>query len=344
MIDSLKEKFIVITLIDKKIMEKKVYSRNPDFFKSSERQQFVMVVTPEIASEIYLMSGGNRHESNEQIKYLASQMRQGKWDHDKGLGIGFDVNGKLRNGHHTLRAVVEYGQPIELKIMVGYEPSFFEEGFDSGKSRSVKDNCEMVIGEGVGKYANYLKNILRIRENGFPTNCGAKVYDYGVETYKELYNREGTSIKNVYDEWDKRRKHDPYAMRGVSVAEPATLNAIMYFLIADCKQEKDFVFDFCNKIMSSRTLTDDNMEFLRFALSKAKTSKSAEKFRIEFPDFFKLFARTYLIETGCLKKKGYSIRKVTHIKQMLEAEESVGYIYDPDTLKETLMLKNRKAA
>ncbi len=118
-------------------MERKIYNREDQtIFKSNEREKFIMNVTPAIASEIYAKSGGNRKESTEHVKYLASQMREGKWDHDKGLGVGFNKEGKLKNGHHTLLAVIEYGQAIDLKFMIGYDDEFFKEGFDSGKQEA----------------------------------------------------------------------------------------------------------------------------------------------------------------------------------------------------------------
>jgi hypothetical protein len=131
----------------------------------------------------------------------------------------------------------------------------------------------------------------------------------------------------------------------VPVGEPATLVAIIYYLIKDCLQAEDTVFSFFKTIMCTNSAENPEVEYFRYALSASQRSKDTNKYRIEFPVFFKMAARTYLKYIGMCGslKKHVNIKKINEIPGIIEKEEDKGWDYSPYGLKEMLLMPKRVA-
>lgn len=340
-------------------MEKKIYQMgNPKQFVASEESFFSMDVNADIASEILQLSNGNRKLKKDNVKHLSEDMINGEWICKPQIGsIGFNKEGRLKNGHHTLNAVIRAAEMhqqnmrnkgievgiddfiIRLCFSVGCDDKDFEK-MDTGASRSVRDSVEMNIEQSYGKYANLFKNVFKLRHNSFPTNCGAKRSDLNWEEYQNIIKTEGEAINDLFVIW-KNYKKTSYALSSVAVAEPAIVVSIMYFMIKDCKQDKETVIDFFKKLISERPCDDNkNIEYLRYALWKSKRNRSTDKFKMLFPDFFKMAARTYMgyVRGYKFPIKTTDTKKVNEIPSVIEKEESQGWDYSPYSLKETLLL------
>lgn len=74
------------------------------------------VVTPEQAA-IWLATSQQRVKPH-RLAPLVDKMRTGRWrvGHPSERPVGIDKRGKLFNGNHRLRAVVESGQTVTLLV------------------------------------------------------------------------------------------------------------------------------------------------------------------------------------------------------------------------------------
>ena len=123
-------------------------------------------ITPTMA-EKYLEKNhqGNRHLRVTHVGNLAAAMSRGEWipNHQ---GISFDVLGNLNDGQHRLRAIIQYGHPIQMNVTRDVPVDSFKT-VDIGIKRSVAD----VLGGSVRKNAigAFLSRILYGNFGATPT-------------------------------------------------------------------------------------------------------------------------------------------------------------------------------
>lgn len=90
----------------------------------------VQTITPELA-KIYLnKSRGNREISDARVAQYASDMKLGRWQVTH-QGVGFDVNGVLKDGHHRLNAIIKANVPIDMLVTenIPCESTLFDRGY-----------------------------------------------------------------------------------------------------------------------------------------------------------------------------------------------------------------------
>lgn len=101
----------------------------------------VVNVTPEIASDWLATSPGNRNIRKSVVGRYASDMTSGKWLLN-GEGITFDTQGRLRNGHHRLTAVIRSERSVPMLVIHGVDSSA-DITYDTGAKRTFADVLRM---------------------------------------------------------------------------------------------------------------------------------------------------------------------------------------------------------
>jgi hypothetical protein len=84
----------------------------------AETETAVLVINPITAQQMLTTSTGNRTMRGHYVKRLADAMLRGEW-RVTSQGIGFDVTGALRDGHHRLSAIIQSGVTVELPVVMG---------------------------------------------------------------------------------------------------------------------------------------------------------------------------------------------------------------------------------
>lgn len=79
-------------------------------------------ITPDQATQLIISSEGNRTLRESHIRNLKDEMASGRWRPQGGSPIKIDYNGVLRDGHHRLTAVVDYGAPVLVHVLRGVHP------------------------------------------------------------------------------------------------------------------------------------------------------------------------------------------------------------------------------
>ena len=97
----------------------------------------IVKITPKIAEEWYILSGGNRPIDRRHVAFLANEMREGKWQLN-GECLKFDEDGKLMDGHHRLVAAAENGLTFESEVKRNV-PREAMTTIDTGRARSGRD-------------------------------------------------------------------------------------------------------------------------------------------------------------------------------------------------------------
>jgi hypothetical protein len=100
-------------------------------FKRQDEVTAIMDITPEIARQLLSTSPGNRKIRQWHVDILAGSMVRGQWKVTS-QGIGIDRNGKLRDAHHRLMAVIKSGITIRSVVVMGLLPESYEV-IDTGK-------------------------------------------------------------------------------------------------------------------------------------------------------------------------------------------------------------------
>lgn len=78
----------------------------------------VELISPKMAKQYLATMRKNRAVSERAVLAYADAMKNDKW-HFHGQPIQFDVNGKLVDGQHRLRAIVESGETIKMLVVRG---------------------------------------------------------------------------------------------------------------------------------------------------------------------------------------------------------------------------------
>lgn len=97
-------------------------------------ESVVLNISPKVAQQMLLTSVGNRKMRGLHVKRLADAMLRGEW-RVISQGIGFDVTGALRDGHHRLSAVVEAGVVVPMTVVLGMPETAYQVT-DTGMSRT----------------------------------------------------------------------------------------------------------------------------------------------------------------------------------------------------------------
>lgn len=103
----------------------------------NKMQSSVQMITPEIALEMLSSNDGNRPLRSSVVKRLANAIRRGEWrvSHQ---GIAIDASGRLLDGQHRLRAIVESGIACEIMVTRNVLRAAFRV-MDQGARRSMAD-------------------------------------------------------------------------------------------------------------------------------------------------------------------------------------------------------------
>lgn len=91
-------------------------------------------ISPEKAAKWITHNVNNRPVNDRQVDSLAADMKAGRWIPGANM-IGFDIDGRLTNGQHTLMAIIKSGCTILNLVARGLDPDVFKVT-DVGKNRS----------------------------------------------------------------------------------------------------------------------------------------------------------------------------------------------------------------
>lgn len=103
----------------------------------------VKTVTPEMAADILTNHNlNNRNVSKSHVKVLLQNMKTNAWRFN-GDSIRFDENGNLIDGQHRLNALKEYGQPLPMLLISGFDEQTIRTIDQEIKPRNLGDLFKM---------------------------------------------------------------------------------------------------------------------------------------------------------------------------------------------------------
>lgn len=102
----------------------------------NEMNMEVETITPDLAKE-YLMTNiaKNRNIVQKRVQFYSKQMKDGNW-HQTPQGIVFDVHGRMIDGQHRLRAIIDANMSIPMTVVRNAPEEAFRI-LDSGMGRTL---------------------------------------------------------------------------------------------------------------------------------------------------------------------------------------------------------------
>ena len=97
----------------------------------------VRTITPVVATEMLKKNLNNRKVSENHVRFLAEEMRNGNWLFD-GQPLRFDEDNVLIDGQHRLNAIIKSQTSQNLLIVTGLKKESFKV-MDTGKNRNAAD-------------------------------------------------------------------------------------------------------------------------------------------------------------------------------------------------------------
>ena len=103
----------------------------------------VKEITPELAKDILENHNNlNRNLNKKHVKALLNNMKQGFWRFN-GDTIRFDRDGQLIDGQHRLAALVEFGKPLPMIVIKGFDKETIRTIDQEIKPRNLADLFKM---------------------------------------------------------------------------------------------------------------------------------------------------------------------------------------------------------
>lgn len=103
----------------------------------------VKTITPEKAKDILANHNGiNRNVNTSHYEAILRNMKQGTWRFN-GDTICFNKDGMLIDGQHRLKALSEYGKPLDMIVISGFEKDVIKTIDQEVKPRNLNDLLKM---------------------------------------------------------------------------------------------------------------------------------------------------------------------------------------------------------
>lgn len=100
-------------------------------------------VTREIAWDILILNKNNRPVKLPTVKWMVSEMLEGRWRYTIESKIGIDWNGVLQDGQHRLLAIFQSGKSQLMDIETGLDPEDFKV-LNQGRNRTPGDTVALL--------------------------------------------------------------------------------------------------------------------------------------------------------------------------------------------------------
>lgn len=229
----------------------------------------ILRVTPSLAKEWLNKNHKNRKVNNVNLKFLISEMENGRWM-DNGASISFDVDNNLIDGQHRLLAIIDTGMAFDFSIVTGLSPDTFAT-FDTGKIRSAPD----VLGAEGYSYssnkASFISAILTGNKERFSFKSAAR--------QQKLSNAQVLDYCIENNHWI-----EPIIMKSYSIntdSKPRILSTTQIAYIAYMiggQNPSEEVYDFLSNICGVNRNNGTATNYVFKKLYEAKTEKIALHF------------------------------------------------------------------
>lgn len=143
--------------------------------KPAQFNNEVVIVTPQIAEQWLSANTNNRQVKKTHVKRMSAAMVRGEWILN-GETVKFDANGRLVDGQHRLRAVVEAGVNVPIEVRYNVPVDAFAT-IDTGVVRGAKD---ALYTHGVGNNTYDIAAAARIAFHGLNSSIERVFYGSSV--------------------------------------------------------------------------------------------------------------------------------------------------------------------
>ena len=227
-------------------------------------QVFINVATALLILQFH-MSNQQRTISKKYVKKYAEAIIKGQWD-PTGQPITFDKYGKLINGQHRIKAIIEASKMLKLKkikninlivpfeIRLGAEPDVFSK-IDCGSSRSPKDM--ITITNAISSHTNHInandRYYAQVAKNVKFYKANNKISDGDSISNDDILDVINNN-PNIYQSVNECTKY--HFIKSIGKCIPAA--ALIHFTAWEqtgCRKQAD---DFIQKFGSGSNLTIDS--------------------------------------------------------------------------------------
>lgn len=108
---------------------------------ASKIKSEVVLITPKKAMDLLEKQHENRNISSRHVTALAESIKRGQW-YTTNQGIALDGKGRLLDGEHRLRAIIEAGKSARILVVTGVMKEA-RPAIDRGRARTVADELRM---------------------------------------------------------------------------------------------------------------------------------------------------------------------------------------------------------
>lgn len=239
----------------------------------------VKEITPELAKDILENHNNlNRNRNKEHVKALLNNMKQGTWRFN-GDTIRFDRDGELIDGQHRLAALVEFGKPLPVIVVKGFDKETIRTIDQEIKPRNLADLFKMNGVKDAVTVSAIINRFFVIGETNSFISSNRYSNSRGGNPVPGRANRK-TTIDEKYNEyfvnpdlWDDIVSYARRCYKNTRLLRTSDIGGMYAFLYLRMHHSDDEIRGFFNRLCF--TETDVNViNLLRDTLIRDLTSKT----------------------------------------------------------------------
>lgn len=267
----------------------------------------VKVVTPEFAKDVLDNHNHlNRCLSKEHVKALLNNMKQGTWRFN-GDSIRFDKDGELIDGQHRLAAIKEFGKPLPMITIYGFDSETMKTIDQEIKPRSLKDLFKIDGAKNSNNLAACINRYFSIKNGRSFLSTNRSGLGYKGNSHVNAINTVTIDTKyNLYvsnpEFWDDITAYSVRCYAKTRLLKQSDIGGVYAYLYLDMHHSDDEIRGFFDRLCF--TITDINViNLLRDILVRDLSSKSP---------MTSVVRSSYLIKTWNYYIKGKDVKVLSY--------------------------------
>ena len=219
----------------------------------------VKEITPELAKDILENHNNlNRNRNKEHVKALLNNMKQGTWRFN-GDTIRFDRDGELIDGQHRLAALVEFGKPLPVIVVKGFDKETIRTIDQEIRPRNLADLFKMNGVKDAINVASAINRFFVIGETNSFISSNRYSNSRGGDTVPGNLKRK-TSIDEKYNEyfsnpdlWDDSASYTSRCYSNTRLLRKSDIGGMYAFLYLRMHHSDEEIRGFFNRLCFTET-------------------------------------------------------------------------------------------
>lgn len=222
----------------------------------------VVTATPQLMEELKSKDKKNRNRKESHIKYLQTEIREGRWSVTN-QGIGVSRDGFIVDGGHRIEAIIREGCPPVQFVLVTGLPESAQKYVDIGAKRSMADILTLFFNSQINSKIVAVLNVILKKDSKWQS------WKYGPDVYASYFQKYALAFESIF------------AVKGIA-ALPAPVVAAFVDEIASGNSVPSRTIDFAQQVTTGELIQQGDPAYALRNFISNNTGSAAAEIRTKF--------------------------------------------------------------